>query len=47
MENAIREPSNIEHRNMTDPTIVYIKPTTGLAALNLRDLWLYRDSSGS
>ena len=25
------------------PTTVYIKPTTGLAALNLRDLWLYRE----
>ena len=26
-----------------EPTIVYIKPTTGFAALNLRDLWLYRE----
>jgi len=26
-----------------DPTIVYIKPTTGLAALNLRDLWTFRE----
>ena len=25
------------------PTTVYIKPTTGLAALNLRDLWTYRE----
>ncbi|MCS6992243.1 MAG: ABC transporter permease [Anaerolineales bacterium] len=25
------------------PTTVYIQPTTGLAALNLRDLWLYRE----
>ncbi len=26
-----------------EPTTIYIKPTTGLAALNLRDLWLYRE----
>lgn len=26
-----------------EPTMVYIKPTTGLAALNLRDLWNYRE----
>ncbi len=26
-----------------DPTTVYIKPTTGLAALNLRDLWTFRE----
>jgi len=26
-----------------DPTTIYIKPTKGLAALNLRDLWLYRE----
>jgi len=26
-----------------DPTTIYIKPTTGLAALNLRDLWVYRE----
>jgi len=26
-----------------DPSIVYIKPSTGLAALNLRDLWTYRE----
>ncbi len=25
------------------PTTVYIKPTTGIAALNLRDLWTYRE----
>src|SRR5512146_2015682 len=25
------------------PTTIYIKPTTGLAALNLRDLWIYRE----
>lgn len=25
------------------PTIIYIKPTKGLAALNLRDLWIYRE----
>jgi len=25
------------------PTTVYIKPTTGFAALNLRDLWQYRE----
>ena len=25
------------------PTTVYIKPTTGIAALNLRDLWVYRE----
>jgi len=25
------------------PSIIYIKPTKGLAALNLRDLWLYRE----
>jgi lipopolysaccharide transport system permease protein len=27
----------------TEPTTVHIKPTTGLAALNLRDLWIYRE----
>lgn len=26
-----------------DPTTVYIKPSRGLAALNLRDLWTYRE----
>jgi lipopolysaccharide transport system permease protein len=26
-----------------EPTTIYIKPTTGLAALNLRDLWIYRE----
>ena len=26
-----------------EPTTIYIKPTTGLAALNLRDLWVYRE----
>jgi lipopolysaccharide transport system permease protein len=26
-----------------DPTTIYIKPTTGLAALNLRDLWTFRE----
>jgi len=26
-----------------EPVTVYIKPSTGLAALNLRDLWLYRE----
>ncbi len=26
-----------------EPTTVYIKPSTGLAALNLRDLWIYRE----
>lgn len=26
-----------------EPTTIYIKPSTGLAALNLRDLWLYRE----
>jgi lipopolysaccharide transport system permease protein len=25
------------------PSTIYIKPTKGLAALNLRDLWLYRE----
>jgi len=25
------------------PEIVYIKPSTGLTALNLRDLWIYRE----
>lgn len=28
---------------MTEPTTIYIKPTSGLAALNLRDLWIYRE----
>ena len=28
---------------MPEPTTVYIKPATGLAALNLRDLWIYRE----
>src|SRR6187551_2047437 len=27
----------------TEPTTVYIKPASGLIALNLRDLWLYRE----
>lgn len=26
-----------------EPTTIYIKPSHGLAALNLRDLWLYRE----
>ncbi len=26
-----------------EPTTIYIKPTKGLAALNLRDLWTYRE----
>ena len=26
-----------------EPTTIYIKPTTGLAALNLHDLWIYRE----
>ena len=26
-----------------EPTTVYIKPSQGLAALNLRDLWIYRE----
>ena len=26
-----------------EPTTVYIKPSKGLAALNLRDLWIYRE----
>jgi lipopolysaccharide transport system permease protein len=26
-----------------EPTTVYIKPSTGLAALNLKDLWVYRE----
>jgi lipopolysaccharide transport system permease protein len=26
-----------------EPTTVYIKPSAGLAALNLRDLWIYRE----
>jgi len=28
---------------MPEPTTIYIKPTTGFAALNLRDLWQYRE----
>jgi lipopolysaccharide transport system permease protein len=27
----------------SQPTTIYIKPSTGLAALNLRDLWTYRE----
>ncbi len=27
----------------TEPTMVYIRPSTGLAALNLRDLWTFRE----
>jgi lipopolysaccharide transport system permease protein len=27
----------------SQPSTIYIKPTKGLAALNLRDLWLYRE----
>ena len=26
-----------------EPTTIFIKPSTGLAALNLRDLWIYRE----
>jgi len=26
-----------------EPTTIYIKPPSGIAALNLRDLWLYRE----
>jgi lipopolysaccharide transport system permease protein len=26
-----------------EPTTIYIKPISGLAALNLRDLWIYRE----
>lgn len=26
-----------------EPPMIYIKPSTGLAALNLRDLWVYRE----
>jgi lipopolysaccharide transport system permease protein len=26
-----------------EPTTIYIKPSTGMTALNLRDLWLYRE----
>jgi lipopolysaccharide transport system permease protein len=26
-----------------EPTTIYIKPSKGLAALNLRDLWIYRE----
>ena len=26
-----------------EPTTIYIKPSKGLAALNLRDLWVYRE----
>lgn len=28
---------------MPEPTTIYIKPASGLAALNLRDLWVYRE----
>lgn len=28
---------------MPEPTTIYIKPASGLAALNLRDLWTYRE----
>lgn len=27
----------------SEPVTIYIKPTSGLAALNLRDLWIYRE----
>lgn len=27
----------------SEPSTIYIKPSTGLAALNLRDLWIYRE----
>lgn len=27
----------------SEPTTIYIKPTAGLTALNLRDLWVYRE----
>lgn len=27
----------------SEPATIYIRPTTGLAALNLRDLWVYRE----
>ncbi len=31
------------HPSTYQPTTVYIKPSSGLAALNLRDLWVYRE----
>jgi lipopolysaccharide transport system permease protein len=31
------------HPSTYQPTTVYIKPASGLAALNLRDLWIYRE----
>jgi len=36
-------PESNLHPSTYQPTTVYIKPTTGLAALNLRDLWVYRE----
>ena len=26
-----------------EPTTIYIEPTKGIRALNLRDLWVYRE----
>jgi len=43
-----RPPRNDKIKIMTElikhePTTIYIKPSTGFTALNLRDLWLYRE----
>jgi lipopolysaccharide transport system permease protein len=34
---------NMSQPVKSEPTTIYIRPSTGLAALNLRDLWLYRE----
>ncbi len=36
-------PESNLHPSTYQPTTVYIKPSSGLAALNLRDLWIYRE----
>jgi lipopolysaccharide transport system permease protein len=34
---------NYDRTAKHEPTTIYIKPSKGLAALNLRDLWIYRE----
>src|SRR5262245_29715286 len=37
------EPFFMTELTKHEPTTIYIKPSTGFTALNLRDLWLYRE----
>ncbi len=35
--------SQLQLHTKSEPTTIYIKPSKGLAALNLRDMWIYRE----